>query len=485
MKNKIPKEIMAAQMALKKAGYEAYLVGGCVRDLLIGRKPKDWDITTNAKPEEIQGLFTENFYENSFGTVSIVTESEDPTLKVIEITPYRLEGKYSDARHPDEVKFTDKLEDDLSRRDFTINSLAMNAEDGAITDLFGGARDLEGGIIRAVGKAEERLAEDALRVLRAVRFATELGFALEKETMVAVKKSAKLLKSIAAERIRDEFSKVIMSERPRAGLDMMRELGVMEYVLPELLEGFGMTQNKDHAYTVWDHNLRALEHAAERGWDLDTRLASLLHDVGKPHTKRGEGRDSTFYGHDVVGARMAEKALTRLKYPKKLVEKVTKLVRFHLFFSDTSIITLSAVRRVVRSVGVENIYDLINVRLCDRIGMGRPKERPFRLRKYEAMIEQVMRDPISVAMLKTDGGRLMELLQMPPGPKVGFLLGILLEDVLDDPQLNTAEYLESRAKKLYALSDKELADLALEAKKKSAMLEEEEVKKIEKKHFVL
>ncbi|MBI5742493.1 MAG: HD domain-containing protein [Candidatus Niyogibacteria bacterium] len=475
---------MAVEMALKDAGYEAYLVGGCVRDLLIGRKPKDWDITTNAKPEAIQKLFAEHFYENSFGTVSVITESLDPTLKVIEITPYRLEGKYSDLRHPDDIKFAEKLEDDLARRDFTVNALALDADSGAIVDLFGGAKDLEAKIIRAVGNAKERFSEDALRIMRAARLTIELGFKMEPATEKALVECAPLLKAIALERIRDEFAKIIVSPHPRAGMELLRELGIMQIIIPELLEGYGVTQNKEHAYAVWDHNLRALEHAADKGWGLDVRLGALLHDVGKPRTKRGEGYNSTFYGHDVVGAKMTEKILTRLKFPQKLVGKVTKLVRYHLFFSDTSVITLSAVRRVVRNVGAEDIHDLIYVRLCDRIGMGRPKERPFRLRKYEAMIDQVMRDPISVGMLKTDGNRLMELLQIAPGPKIGQILNILLEEVLDDPQLNMAEYLEKRATELNSLPDSELVALATEAKKKSGLLEEEEVKKIEKKHFV-
>ena len=494
MKYKIPEEIKRIYDTLKNAGYEAYLVGGCVRDLLLGKKPKDWDITTNARPEEIEKLYEKSFYENQFGTVSAITDSEDETLKVVEITPYRLESKYSDKRHPDAVKFTGKLEDDLKRRDFTVNAMALNLETQTgsvfpvsgfmLYDFFGGQEDLKKAVIRAVGEPTERFEEDALRIMRAVRLAAELDFSIEEKTSQAIKEKGELLDIIAKERIKDELVKIIMSDRPQKGLESMRETGILKYVLPELEEGWGVTQNKEHIFKVWEHNLRSLEHAVKNNYSLEIRMAALLHDVGKPRAKRGEGPDSTFYSHDVIGGKMAKEILFRLKFSKKFTETVSKLVRYHLFFSDTDVITLSAVRRLVRNVGPENIWDLIKVRFCDRMGMGRPKERPFRLRKYQAMVEQVLRDPISVKMLKINGNRLMKITNLEPGPKIGDILNILLEDVLDDPELNTAEYLENKAKELAVLPDQELKKLGKEAKKKSITVEEEVIGEIKGKYYV-
>lgn len=509
MKYEIPKEIIKIYSALRDAGFEAYLVGGCVRDLLRGDmygervKPKDWDITTNARPEEIQKVFPDSFYENDFGTVGVKTGSEDPASAVLEITPYRIEEKYSDKRHPDAVKFAKNLEDDLKRRDFTVNAIALKilnykfsakggpASDGQILnsdieiiDLFNGREDLQNKIIRAVGDPEERFNEDALRIIRAIRLASELGFSIENKTRDALAKKAGLMEFISKERIRDEFSKLLLSDSPDRGIEEMRELGILKFVLPEIEEGWMVTQNKHHIYTVWEHSIRALMHAVENKWDLKVRLAALLHDVGKPRTKRGEGPDSTFYGHEVVGARIAVEALSRLRYPKKMVEDIYKLVRWHLFFSDTEIVTLSAVRRIVRNVGEENINDLLKVRYCDRIGMGRPKERPYRLRKYESMIAEALRSPLSVGQLTVRGDDVMKLCNIQAGPKIGFILHVLLEEVLDDPSLNTREYQEKRVKELCALPEKELQKIGMEAKKKKEEAEKQEVKKIRKKFFV-
>jgi poly(A) polymerase/tRNA nucleotidyltransferase (CCA-adding enzyme) len=497
---KIPKEILDALKTLEKANFEAYLVGGCVRDLLLGKIPKDWDITTNAAPEQIQKIFENTFYENKFGTVGVVTESEDPTLKVIEITPYRLEAKYSDKRHPDKVEWAKTLEEDLSRRDFTVNAIALeipisksqfpnkfqitNSKQFKIIDLFGGQDDLKNKLIRAVGSPEERFDEDALRIMRAIRFSAELDFDIEKETRKALKNKKELLEMISKERIRDELVKMLMSEHPDKGLEKMRETGILHYVLPELEEGYGVAQNKMHIYTVWEHNIRALMHAVGKNWSLEIRLASLLHDIGKPRTKVGKGPDSTFYGHEIVSAKMTAKILARLKFPNKFSEKVLKLVRWHLFFSDTEVITLSAVRRIVRNVGQENIWDLMKIRFTDRVGMGRPKEEPFRLRKYEAMIEQALRDPISVSMLKINGDEIMKIAGIPPSPKIGYILHALLEQVLDDPSLNTPEWLSENAKRLAALSDEELKKFGESGKEKRAELEEKEIEKIKEKYRV-
>ena len=485
---KIPTEVSKVTDVLENAGFEAYLIGGCVRDIFLGKKPKDWDITTNAKPEEIISLFKETFYENDFGTVGVVSEGEvDPTVKVIEVTPYRLETTYSDGRHPDKVHFSAKLEDDLKRRDFTINAVALRQKDGEIevVDLFGGKKDMQKKIIKTVGDAHERFQEDGLRILRAVRLATELEFIIDPETEKAISKHGHLLNNISAERIRDEITRIIMSDRPKFGFELCQKLSLLSHIIPELEEGIGCGQNKAHAFDVFEHLMRTLDHSAKKKFNLEVRLAALLHDIGKPATKRFiKGKEEpTFYGHDVVSARMAKKILERLKFPNKTIEVVLKLVRWHMFFSDTEQITLSAVRRMVRNVGKENIWDLMNVRICDRIGTGRPKESPYRLRKYNSMVEEAMRDPVSVSQLKING-EILKKLGVNPGPAMGFILHALLEEVLDDPKKNTEEYLKQKSLALFKLPVEELKKLGEEAKHKKDELEEKEIGEIRKKHFV-
>jgi poly(A) polymerase/tRNA nucleotidyltransferase (CCA-adding enzyme) len=480
----IPEIIIKTVKNLINNGFEAFLVGGCVRDLMLHVKPKDWDITTNAKPEQIQKLFPKTVYENKFGTVVVINENiEDETLKAVEITPFRLESKYSDKRHPDIIHFAGNLEDDLKRRDFTINTLALNIVSCETIDLFNGQKDLKNKIIRTVGNPEDRFSEDALRILRAVRLATELGFTIDQQTQEVLKKRAHLLEIIAKERIKDEFVKIIMTDKPSKGIEIMRELGILKFVVPELEDGYGVEQNQAHKYDVWNHNLLSLDHAASKKWSLEIRLAALLHDIGKPASRRWkeEKNDWTFYGHEVIGAKMVFRILSHLRFSKRITELVAKLVRYHLFFSDTEKITLSAVRRTVRNVGPENVWDLMKVRFCDRIGMARPKETPYRLRKYEAMIEEAMRTPLSVGTLKINGNRLMEILGIKPGPKIGQILHILLDEVLDDSERNTKKWLEKRAKELGKLNEKELEKLGSQAKDKKDQLEWQEISEIRQK----
>jgi poly(A) polymerase/tRNA nucleotidyltransferase (CCA-adding enzyme) len=481
----IPEEVKNVSRVLSATTFENYLVGGCVRDLLLGRKPKDWDLTTIAKPEEITPLFENTFYENEYGTVGVVNqEPREESLRVIEITPYRLESAYSDFRRPDKVEWGKTLEEDLKRRDFTMNAIAYNIESDRIVDPFEGQKDIEKKLIRTVGKPEERFTEDALRMLRALRFAAELGFMIENETQEAIEKNASLLGHISKERIRDELTKIVMSDSPAFALEMSARLGLLEYISPEFLKGVGMEQNQAHAYTVWEHLLRSLEHAANKNFALHVRLAALLHDIAKPHTRKWLNNQWTFYGHDVVGARIARNILTDLKFSKEIIEKVTKLVRWHMFFSDTEEISLSAVRRMVRNVGPDLIWDLMSVRAADRIGTGRPKESPYRLRKYHSMIEEVMRDPISVKQLKVGGGEILKLTDAPAGPHIGFILEILLSEVLDNPTLNNAQYLEKRVLELYALKTEELSRLGKEARIKNEDEDEKETDKIKEKFGV-
>lgn len=471
---------------LENGGFEAWAVGGCIRDLFLGRTPKDWDITTNATPEQIQELFENTFYTNDFGTVGIVTESSDPALKVIEATPYRVEGEYSDARRPDSVIFSQKLEDDLKRRDFTINALAYSPSKKKLVDLYGGIKDIKDKVVRAVGEANKRFEEDALRILRAVRIAAELNFTIEEGTRVAMAKHAPQLGKISKERIRDEFLRILASNQPMKALVTAQEMGLLRYIAPDLEQGIGVEQNQAHSYDVFEHNMRSLQHAADKGWSLDVRLAALFHDVGKPKARRWseEKGDWTFHGHEVVGARMAKKALEELHVPRETIDKIERLVRWHMFFSDPDKVTLSAVRRIITNVGRENIEQLVELRICDRIGTGRPKEQPFRLRKYHSMIEQALRDPISVNMLAVDGKEVMRVTRENPGPRIGWMLHALLEEVLDDPELNTKEYLEQKILKLAKLSDSDLRAKGEEGKEKKDEAEEAEVKKLRQKHFV-
>jgi len=482
---KIPSEVKDVLAALEKAGFSAYAVGGAVRDIIIGREPKDWDVATSASPEEIIKIFPDSVYENSFGTVGVKTRSENKSVSVIEVTTFRKEGKYTDFRHPDEVEFSDKLEDDLSRRDFTVNAMAASSS-GEIADPFGGRDDIKKKTIRTVGDPDKRFGEDALRLMRAIRFAAELGFDIDPETFSAIVSNADLLSKIAEERIRDEFAKMMMSEGagPAWGIVQMEKTGIIKHVIPELLEGIGVTQNKHHIYTVWEHNLRALDYAAKSGASLEVRIASLLHDVGKPRSKAGDGPDATFHSHEMIGAKMAKKIMERLKFSGEISGRVVHLVRHHLFYYNVGEVTEAGVRRFISRVGEENIDDLFKIREADRIGSGVPKAVPYKTRHLRFMIDKVRHDPISPKMLKTDGVKLMEHLKIVPGPKVGMILGILLEDVLDEPNRNDEKHLLKKAEELNKMSEPELADMAKKARETKLEFEAEEEKEMKKKHKV-
>ncbi len=492
--SKIPEYVTRVTETLEKAGFEAFLVGGGVRDLLMSKEPKDWDITTNAKPEQIISLFEKTVYENNFGTVAVcipkssISSTEDVTHEteyfILEVTPYRTEAKYSDYRHPDEVKFSDNIQDDLKRRDFTINALAYNQNKGQIIDLYKGQEDIKDKVIRAVGNPNDRFQEDALRMLRAIRFSTQLDFAVSYETLQSISDNNALIKNISFERIRDEFTKIIMSDNPVAGIGLLQKLGLLKSIIPELEEGIGCIQGGAHIYDVWEHLLHALDHSAKKGWSLEIRLSALFHDIGKPRSRRkGIKKEYTFYGHEVIGARMTKIIMERLKYPKKTQELVLSFTRNHMFFSDTEKITLSAVRRIVASVGKENIWELMKVRECDRVGM-KKVEAPIRLRKYHAMIEEVLHDPISVGQLAIDGEYMINALEMKPGPRMGWILHALLEEILDDPSKNTREHLKGLIQSLEMLGDIELKTLGERGKEKKEEKEEEEVAKLHKKHGV-
>ncbi|NBD73680.1 HD domain-containing protein [Patescibacteria group bacterium] len=487
MRFQVPNEVSHVTHTLSGAGFEAYLVGGCVRDLLLGKEPKDWDVTTNAHPEATQALFEDTYYNNDFGTVGVVSpETQDERVKVVEVTPYRTEHGYSDARRPDRVEFSERLEDDLSRRDFTVNALAYDVLKDIVIDCYNGQKDLSERRLIAVGDAGVRFQEDALRMLRAVRLSAELGFTISQETYEALAQNRENLARISKERIRDEFTRMVMSPAPAEALFHLKQLGLLSYVVPDLERAVDVPQNRSHIYTVFEHLLRSLQHAADKGYPLEIRLAALFHDISKPETRRfsREINDHTFFGHEVVGSRVTRRALAALKYPKDVIEKVSLLVRWHMFFSDPDEISLSAVRRMIANVGEENIWDLVNLRICDRIGSGKPKEEPVRLRKYKAMIDEALRAPVSVGMLKIDGNTLISEFQMKPGPRIGWILHALLEEVLDDPTRNSENYLKSRVEELATLSDEELRRLGEQGKDRREREDEAMVTEIKKHHKV-
>ncbi len=482
----IPQEVQLILKKLADEKFQAYIVGGCVRDLLLGKTPDDWDITTNARPEQVKDIFSKSFYENKFLTVTVLTESANPNLREVEITTFRSETKYTDKRHPDEVKAAKNLKEDLKRRDFTVNAVAIEIQNAKfkIIDLFNGQKDLENKIIRAVGNPEERFAEDALRMMRAIRFSATLDFKIEPKTLEAIKKNADSLNLISKERIRDEFIKIIMSDRSAEGIETLRGVGLLKYIIPELEEGYAVGQNKHHIFDCYQHSIKALEYATKQKFNYIVRIASLLHDVGKPRSKRGEGLDSTFYGHEVIGAKMTEKILERLKFPKKDVEKITKLVRYHLFYYNVDEVSDSSVRRLVRQVGPENMEELLQIRMADRIGSGVPKAEPYKLRHLKYIIDKVSQDPISAKMLKINGKDIMDILKIQPGPKIGQILDVLLGFILQDPIKNKKDFLEKEAKRLGGLQEKELMNLAVDAKKEREQVETKQDKMTKDKYWV-
>ncbi len=450
----IPKNVKDIIKKLESKNFQSYLVGGCVRDLLRGERPKDWDIATLAKPEDIQKIFKNSFCNNEFGTVNV---------SGVEITPFRIEEKYTDKRHPDKIEWAKTIEQDLSRRDFTINAIALDLN-SKVVDPYAGQEDIKKKVIRAVGKAEDRFSEDALRMMRAVRFATVLGWKIDNNTKKAIKQNSSLLRAISKERIRDELLKIIMANKASLGIKLLKELGLLLYIIPELEENYGISQNKHHIYDCYEHAVLSLEFAAKKKFNMHVRLASLFHDIGKPAAKRGKGESATFYNHEVIGAKMTAKILERLRFPKKDIEKVSKLVRYHLFYYNVGEVTDASVRRLLRKVGPENMDELLQLRMADRIGSGCPKAEPYKLRHLRYVVEKVSKDPVSVNMLKVSGEDVMKALKEKPGPKIGQVLDILLGHVLADPKKNKKDFLKKEINKLSKLKDKELKDLSLKAR---------------------
>lgn len=490
MLKKIPLPVLEVLKQIEVAGFEAYIVGGCVRDLMINKEPKDWDVTTNATPDQIMRVFPDSFYENNFGTVGIkVTKflsnrelKSDREHDVIEVTTYRIESQYSDKRRPDEVRFAQTLTEDLSRRDFTMNAIALRLaqkNDFELIDLFEGKKDIKKKLIRTVGEARERFGEDALRMLRAIRFHAQLNFQIEEKTFQAIQINSHLITHIAQERIKDEFTKIILSANPAEGIDMMQKTGILAYVIPELDKSVGITQNRHHIYTIYKHSLMSLQKCPSA--KLEVRLAALFHDIAKPQTKRGEGLYATFYNHDHVGAKLTRKILTRLRFSNEIIDKVALLVDNHMFYYNPEEVGESSVRRLIKKVGLENIKDLIDLRIADRLGSGVPKAKPYKLRHLEYLIEKVSKDAISVKMLKLNGNDLIQELSLAPGPKIGAILDVLLAEVIEDAAKNERTWLLARAQEL---EKTDLAALREMAKERIEEKKEEDDFEIKTKHWV-
>lgn len=506
----LPIESLFILYTLKKAGYQAYIVGGAVRDLLRGLPSKDIDLTTNARPEQISELFPESFYENMFGTVSItqthareqaglptveekdaddkhlavdpftatkihsslLIKSLDPAQKkspepVYEITTYRSDGVYSDHRRPESVTWGDSLEEDLQRRDFTINAMALNVTENKLQQLFesptptdeieltqseyqlidphNGEQDLHWKIVRTVGPATQRFQEDALRMLRAVRFAVQLGFTIDPEIMTAIKQHAALLRHISGERIRDEFFKMLLSDRPKQAILLLDQTGLLAIFLPELVATKGVQQGGHHTTDVWTHSIDALETSPSH--DPVVKLATLLHDIDKPATfnKTADG-SITFYNHEVVGARTARNIGERLKLSRRDLDRIFILVRYHMFHYQADH-TDAAIRRFMRKVGLENLNDMLDLREADRLGSG-ARKTSWRLEEMKQRMIEQLHQPFDVTDMAINGHDLMKELQIPAGPTIGYVLHQLLEEVLEKPELNTREKLLARAKEI-------------------------------------
>lgn len=478
---------------IEENGFEAYLVGGCVRDLLMAKEPKDFDITTNALPDDILKIFDDARYENNFGTVLLpIRDENEKAISVIEITTYRSESGYQDHRRPDEVIFEKELDKDLSRRDFTVNAMALclpgknqekynskkieiNKQEFYLVDFFGGLKDIKLKIIRAVGEPLDRFKEDALRMMRAVRFSCQLDFELEPKTERAIIKMAGSIKFIAKERIKDELVKILSSNKPMEGIERLKNLKLLQYIIPEILLGEKMEQNHHHVYTVLKHSLLSLKHCPSSKWQV--RLAAFLHDVGKPASMKVIDGGRTFYNHEYIGAKITRKIMDRLKFSREDTETVVNLVKNHMFYYNVGEVTAASVRRLIAKTGRENLSDLIDLRVADRLGSGTPKAMPYKLRHLQYMMEKVQNDPISVKMLKVNGDIMISELKMEPGPKMGAILDVLLAEVLENPELNEKEILIKRVKELDKLNLEELREKAKEVIEEKRSEDDKNIKK--------
>lgn len=452
----IPLQMRAVADIFHLAGFSLYLVGGSVRNLIMGKGVKDWDFTTNATPEEMLGMFPHAFYDNTFGTVGIPIDFDSDKKQIVEVTTFRTEYGYTDKRRPDKVAWGKTIEEDLSRRDFTINAIALEVPPKETTlpsqfiDPFGGQKDIEKKLIKAVGDPKQRFKEDALRLLRAIRLATELSFTIHPQTLQEIAQDAPLIEHISGERIRVELLRILASEFAYDGIMLLKNTNLLQYILPELIEGIGVSQvrpGRHHTSDVFTHNLLALKFCPSP--DPVVRLATLLHDVGKPQVQSSDQDGYViFHNHEIVGARIARDICDRLKFSKKERDKIVMLIRWHMFTVDEHI-TDAAVRRFIRRVGVENVKDIIDLRIGDRLGSGTQTAESWRLKEFKERIEQQLQPaPFSINDLAIDGNDIMQELNLKPGPEIGKLLQSLFEEADEDLSKNTKEFLLQRVKEL-------------------------------------
>lgn len=436
----LPIPVARALSVLEACGFEGYTVGGCVRDSLLGRTPNDWDITTNATPDEMKACFKDfRVIETGIrhGTLTVIVDGMQ-----LEITTYRNDGEYLDNRHPVQVTFSERIEDDLSRRDFTVNAMAYHPTRGFV-DLFGGREDLQNRMICAVGDAKTRFCEDGLRILRAIRFASVLDFDIEEDTAKAVHECKNLLSGIAAERVREEFCKLICG---RGAVRILREyIDVIAVFLPELAACVGFEQNtKYHCYDVFEHTLQAL--ALCEGTDLVTRLGVLLHDIGKPLCYTEDEQGGHFKGHAPVGVEITRNILSRLRFDNETVHRMELLVEWH----D---ITLSAekkrVKRLMQRMSDADILRLLEIKRCDRLAHAPDfREMPSELAEIPSVIDEIRAEDacLSLRTLAVGGDDLMEL-GIPKGKRIGEMLHVLLEEVIEERLPNEKSALLQAAKK--------------------------------------
>lgn len=436
MKIEMPEKAKYIIDTIQRAGFEAYIVGGCVRDSILGREPEDWDITTSAKPEQIKGLFRRTIDTGiQHGTVTVMLEKEG-----FEVTTYRIDGKYEDNRHPKEVIFTPNLIEDLKRRDFTINAMAYN-EAGGLIDIFGGLKDIKTGVIRCVGDPRERFEEDALRIMRAIRFSAQLGYDIEENTREAIRQLSPSLSRISAERVQVELVKLLTSDHPEY-LRIAYDNGVTNVILPEFDAAMDTEQNHvHHQYCVGEHILHALK-AVEA--DKYLRLAVLLHDIGKPATLKLDDNGVThFYNHAVVSADMAKTILRRLRFDNDTVSMVSRLVLYHDYGNNVDP-DMRIVRRSVSKIGEEVFPLLFSVKRADILAQSGylRQEKLDRLEKWQQLYRKVISagQCVSLKTLAVTGSDLIAM-GMKPGKEIGTALNTLLDLVLEDPDRNTREAL--------------------------------------------
>jgi tRNA nucleotidyltransferase (CCA-adding enzyme) len=452
---RFPEFIEKIYKKFRDSDHELYLVGGSIRNLLLQKEVKDWDMTTDTTPEEMLKLFPNAFYDNQFGTVGIPVEENSTKKSVIEVTTFRTEQGFSDKRHPEKVSWGKSIEEDLKRRDFTINAIALKFTDSIqlhltnLVDPFDGQQDLKNKIIRAVGNPKERFKEDALRLLRAIRIANELSFTIEENTLREIISDAPLITEVSGERIRIELLRIMQADNPDKGTILLKDSNLLKYILPELITGVGVSQvrpGRHHTDDVFTHNILSLKFCPST--DPIVRFTALIHDVGKPKAMSKDKDDLViFHNHEMTGAKIAAEICERLKFSKIDKERVVNLIRWHMFGVNENQ-TDKAIRRFIRKVGVENIQDQMDIRTADRLGSNRPADS-WRLKFFQKKVEEQLKPAkFSINDLAIDGNDIMKELKIKSGPKIGEILQKLFEEVDEDLSRNTKEFLLKMAKKL-------------------------------------